>query len=335
MSETEQKPHAVKGDRQLSPEQRRKRKGHILTHGWSSMTRGIAEAAVIKGEDLFFLTEPDGSVPIEEGHGFGLYYHDCRFLNGYELRIDGVRPDKLASTAAHGFLAVIELTNPDLQGPGGRVIKKETVGIKWTRVIDNTELVLRDLIAFRNYGIDPVELPFSLAFRAEFEDIFAVRGVLPQEQGKLCPPHWKDGCLRLVYDGAGGVCRSLSVHFSPKPHQTDGTTAYFRIDLKSEEGAQVAASLAVAGSRSPDKVRPQVRDRADFQRLTRAMEDAAGKWLSERTEVQSDNMFLNRILARSLRDLYMLKSRLKRWQYFAAGVPWFVTLFGQHGLANQ
>ena len=305
----------MKGRDQMSPEGQQKRKQHVLTQGRSSMTRGIAEAAVIKGEDLFFLSEPDGRVPIEDGHGFGLYYHDCRFLSGYELKIDGARPEKLVSTAAHGFMAVIELTNPDLQEPGGQVIKKETVGIKWTRVIDNAEPALRDSVAFRNYGIDPVELPCSLTFRSEFEDIFAVRGMLPQEKGKLRPPHWEDGCLCLVYDGADGVYRSLSVHFSPKPQQPG-----------------LLVSLAVAESQSSDGVRPQLRGCPDFQRLTRAMEDTTEKWLNGRTVVHSDNMFLNRILDRSLRDLYMLKSRLKSWEYFAAGVPWFVTLFGRDSL---
>src|SRR5919199_144268 len=130
MSETSQTTQAAKGDHQMSPEERQKRKDHMLTHGRSSMTRSIAEAVVIKGEDLFFLTEPDGSVPIEGGHGFGLYYHDCRFLNGYEMKMNGARPDKLVSTAAPGFMMVIELTNPDLQESDGRVIKKETIGMK-------------------------------------------------------------------------------------------------------------------------------------------------------------------------------------------------------------
>ena len=332
MSEISQTTQAAKGDHQMSPEERQKRKDHMLTHGRSSMTRSIAEAVVIKGEDLFFLTEPDGSVPIEGGHGFGLYYHDCRFLNGYEMKINGARPDKLVSTAAHGFMMVIELTNPDLQESDGRVIKKETIGMKWTRLLDSTGPALVDSIAFRNFGIDPVELPFSLTFRGEFEDVFAVRGMLPQEKGKLRPPHWEDGSLRLLYDGADGMYRSLSIHFSPKPHRTDGTTAHFRIHLQSEESAQVSVSLAVAESRSLAEARPQKRGRPDVQQLTRSIEESADKWLAERTQVQSDHMFMNRILDRSLRDLYMLKSRLKSWEYFAAGVPWFVTLFGRDSL---
>jgi 5-deoxy-D-glucuronate isomerase len=36
---------------------------------------GIADAVVIKDQDVFFLSKPDGSVPINGQHGYGLYYH--------------------------------------------------------------------------------------------------------------------------------------------------------------------------------------------------------------------------------------------------------------------
>jgi glycogen debranching enzyme len=43
-------------------------------------------------------------------------------------------------------------------------------------------------------------------------------------------------------------------------------------------------------------------------------------------------MLLNRVLDRSLRDLRALRSYLDGKQFFAAGVPWFVTLFGRDSL---
>jgi N-terminal domain of (some) glycogen debranching enzymes len=92
--------HALKGRDQMSPGESQRRKEHVLTQDQSSLTRGIGEAVVIKGGDLCFLTESDGSVPIEDGHGFGLYYHDCRFLDGYAMKIDGARPTELVCTAA-------------------------------------------------------------------------------------------------------------------------------------------------------------------------------------------------------------------------------------------
>src|SRR5690349_9837615 len=59
----------------------------VLTHKKPSQVESIADAVVIKDEDIFFLSAPDGQVPLRGRHGFGLYFHDCRFLDGYELRL--------------------------------------------------------------------------------------------------------------------------------------------------------------------------------------------------------------------------------------------------------
>src|SRR5262245_22910166 len=86
-----------------------------LTPGTVFTTRSIAHAIVIKDGDLFFLSEADGRVPLDSRHGFGLYYHDCRFLSGYDLKLSGRRPEKLVWTAEHGFRAVLGLTNSDIE----------------------------------------------------------------------------------------------------------------------------------------------------------------------------------------------------------------------------
>jgi glycogen debranching enzyme len=332
MSDEEQSTHLGKHRQPIPLEERERRKQHVLTHGQSSMTRGIAGAVVVKREDVFFLTEPDGRVPLDDGHGFGLYYHDCRFLNGYELSIAGTRPDALISTATHGFMAVIELTNPDLEISEGRLIKKETIGIQWTRVIDSATPVLADSLIFQDFGLESIELPMALTFRAEFEDIFAVRGTLPPEKGKLHPPHWKDGILCFIYHGADGMYRSLSIHFTPTPSYTEGTTAQFLLRLKSEERVQLSIWLTLAESQELSNVRPEAHEHRDARSLSRNLRDTSDSWLANHTEVRSDNLFLHRILDRSLHDLHMLKSRLKGYEYFAAGVPWFVTLFGRDSL---
>ena len=40
-----------------------------------------------KDGDVFLVTNQNGNVPMKGPHGFGLYYHDCRFLDGYLLRL--------------------------------------------------------------------------------------------------------------------------------------------------------------------------------------------------------------------------------------------------------
>jgi glycogen debranching enzyme len=48
--------------------------------------------------------------------------------------------------------------------------------------------------------------------------------------------------------------------------------------------------------------------------------------------VESDDQLFNRILRRSLDDLELLHSELDGHSYYAAGVPWFATLFGRDSI---
>ncbi len=48
----------------------------------ASITRSIADAVTLKEGDIFLLSERGGLIPLGGPHGLGLYYHDCRYLNG-------------------------------------------------------------------------------------------------------------------------------------------------------------------------------------------------------------------------------------------------------------
>ena len=63
-----------------------------------------------------------------------------------------------------------------------------------------------------------------------------------------------------------------------------------------------------------------------------ARRSSAQTWLAERTSVETDDELFNRVLRRSLLDIRMLHSRLDSHGYYAAGVPWYATLFGRDSL---
>ena len=165
----------------LSTGQQHERKDLVLTKGTPSIVRSIADAVIIKDDDLFCVTEPDGNVPMDRGHGCGLYYHDCRYLNGYQIKLAGVSPNSLVASAEQGHTAIYELTNPDIKTQNGKLIKKEQIGIKWVRLVDGEKLVLHDLISIQNYGPDPCAFPLTLQFRAEFEGCFCRQRSAPEE----------------------------------------------------------------------------------------------------------------------------------------------------------
>ena len=131
-----------------------------------SLIRSIASAVVIKDEDLCFLSEHDGRVPLGVPHGVGLYYHDCRFLNGYELHLADGRPETLVAAAPHGYKAQLVLTNPDMRLADGRLFQKEDLAIEWERIIDSGSVALRDQITLLNFSMAPGDAAAFSALRS-------------------------------------------------------------------------------------------------------------------------------------------------------------------------
>ncbi|HJU21428.1 MAG TPA: glycogen debranching N-terminal domain-containing protein, partial [Casimicrobiaceae bacterium] len=312
--------------------------GHrrIVQHGRSSTTSSIAQALVIKNDEMFFLCETNGDVCFDASNGLGLYYHDCRYLNGYELRIADAPTDRLASIAAEGSSATLVLTNRDLKTAGEDLLEKESVGIRWERTLDAAECALHDTIAFENFRVKAIRLPVTIRLRSRFEPLFVVRGAPQKKRGKLEAPRWDRETLRFAYEGADNVRRSLSVVFEPNPHHADDSTASFDLSIEPHTSATIRVSLRVEESpvRQARPARPHKAPARDehIQHARQAQDKAADAWVANATQLHSDSRRLNRVVARSLRDLHLLRTTLRGSRYFAAGVPWYVTLFGRDAI---
>jgi glycogen debranching enzyme len=316
--------------------ERQERKRRVLTHGTSSITPSISAALVAKNEDLFFLCERDGRVPLQGTHGLGLYYHDCRFLDGYEMAVGNARPGELVATAARDHMMRIELTNPDIHAPNGGLVPKESIGITWERVVDGSHLILHDRISFENYGREDAEFPVSLSLRSQFQDIFIVRGMLGKKIGKAEPPAWREGALQLVYLGEDSLYRSTTAYFEPTPPDSRDGTATFTVRLKPREAWVLDVFIEVRESaRRSDVVRLTRPRHPDRDGILESLQDEEKRWFSRHTRVASDSLVLRRLVKRSLRDLGMLRTCLGGDHFFAAGVPWFTTLFGRDSVITS
>ena len=211
---------------------------------------------------------------------------------------------------------------------------KSSSGITWEHKIDSDQRALYDLLTLENYELELIELPLTLTFQAAFEDVFSIRGLLPARLGQLRPPQWKDGTLSMVYDGADGHYRSVSISFSPPPDSTDGTTAHFRVRFGPDAQAQILVALHVAESPDRADVQPKRHAQPDIKAVQAYVQASSSTWLDYQTEVRSDNPMLNQIMSRSLRDLRVLRGSIDKHEFFSAGVPWFATLFGRDSLIS-
>jgi glycogen debranching enzyme len=320
-------------------EQRHERKERVLTQGTASIVRSISDAVVAKDGEPFFLCPPDGQVPCSDGHGYGLYHHDCRFLGGYELAIAESRPSSLAATAAAGTKLVLELTNAEIRTGNDRLIRKEQLGITWTRQVDRSLPGLRETIEIRNYGRGAVSFPLDLRFASAFEDVFQIRGLLSQHVGREHAPGWDGERLTFRYDGADGIVRSLVLTFDPKPerHMDAGCGFDVRITGRGATTISVTAMVgeeAVAGA-APIERRESPSESAEKGHAADQRNRTADQWIGGGAwdlSLRTSSLTMSGALSRSLDDLQILRSRLDGHRYYEAGIPWFATLFGRDSL---
>lgn len=296
----------------------------------SEVPHSIAQAVIIKDEDLFFVTDPDGELPLDNRDGFGLYYHDCRFLDGYQLRVGGQKLNTLIASAELGYMAKFELTNPDIALKNA-ILPKQSLGVGWERIIDAETLSLRDVFCFINYSPESIDVPLEFAFSAQFDDVFEVRGMKPKRVGKAAPPKWRGSALTFSYNGAAGVQRTVQLEFSERARHLKGSEAMLRLKLKPGErhDLSVAISVAELGEQQNPK-RSGVLNHS--QNLASALQRNADDWLGQYTKVESDSDLLNTVVNRSIRDLRVLRSNLHKQEFFSAGLPWYGTLFGRDSI---
>ncbi len=299
----------------------------VLRRERPSVRPRFVQPVVLKQAALFLLCTDTGDVLADSDQG--LYFHDMRYLSGLSLTLSGASPVSLLASANQGHEGVFELTNPDLHDPSGRVaVRKETLGIRREKSLGNQ---YRETIIVSNFVPDPCRLDLQLHFEADFADMFAVRGVHPGKRGEHQRPRWDGNRLLLAYEGADGHDRRLSLTPDPAPDEHNGGDLAYHLELKGREQWRLTLDCHLEDRKGgPLESKPRSAEGAGHHDRARARTGALGHG----TRVQSDNPLFNDILARSFLDLQMLRMQQKGQAFFAAGVPWYVALFGRDSLVT-
>ena len=291
------------------------------------LTDLASKTLAVKDAETFLYSDLQGDLDRGGDIGLGLYSHDTRFLSHFRLTMNGRDLVLLSSSAERGYMAHVDLTNPDLFEDEVLCAPQQTINVRRARAIKGS---LFERVRIKNYNPFPVTLEVELAFGADFADIFEIRGMSERRPGGT-PPAVDGSEIRFVHEGRDGVRRATAIRFGLEPDgiEVDGgiATALFRLHLEPHQTRLVAVTI------EPDTGgRPHSENAPDFDHAVHELRRSYEEWERESTRIVTDNELFNELLDRSLRDLRALYTRVNGNGVLAAGIPWYVTIFGRDSL---
>ena len=283
----------------------------------------------VKEGETFLCSDDVGDIDDRREHGHGLYHRDTRFLSHFRMRLSGREPILLSSSAERGYMAHFDLTNPELFLNGDVQVPQQTLNVRRVRVVSGR---LFERIRVKNYNAHPVNVTMSFSLAADFADIFEVRGLRRPARGHVDPPRAEGGRAQFSYLGADGVARRTLIEFDPAPARLevvgDGVETEFQLELAPHQTRLVTTTVETV----VDDVRAAPVDfEAAVHRLRRSYED----WEHQSTHIFTDNELFNQLLTRGLRDLRALYTQTDGGGILAAGIPWYVAVFGRDALLTS
>jgi glycogen debranching enzyme len=277
----------------------------------------------------FVLSEPDGCITAYTDQG--MYSHDTRYVSNYEMFADGERWVLQNSGAIAYYASRAYLTNPRLITEYGD-IDPGTISVIFSRAVHDG---IHEDLDIHNYSLKRVRFSFEISLRTDFADIFEVKAKRVLRKGNVTT-QWNQEMSELIstYEH-DGFMRSLTtrvIHSGSAANFNNGRIS-FLVDLAPRvswhsccqhlinppAGSQRKSHQCVDVLRNPDsEIEAQL---TDWRRVT--------------TSVTSSNEDVYRLFRQSVEDMAALRlpPREMEAQFIpAAGVPWFVAVFGRDSL---
>jgi glycogen debranching enzyme len=280
----------------------------------------------INRDDRVVICEPDGRIDAAADEGF--FTRDTRFVSGYDVRINGKSPVLLNSSAIRSFSSRFEYTNEALLDADGQ-IPSHTLALHLDRTISGGVHEDYDLV---NHGRRAVHLTIEIRIESDFADIFDVKAHRLVRRGATNTRWYRSRReLRTVYTHRD-FRRELVVEIdradSP-PQSANGRIVFVATIPPKGSWHTCLRWLPITGAsrRRPSTLGCNARldppprlggGRLPMVRITTANETVRRAW------------------DRAVDDMDALRLEdptFERGVYVAAaGVPWFMTLFGRDSL---
>jgi glycogen debranching enzyme len=269
--------------------------------------------------NTFVVSDSRGDIDATSDDPTGLFSYDTRFLSTWTLTIDGKRLNILSTDDLEYYETRFFLV------PGtGTVYVDAKQSVIRTRTVCGG---LREQLRVINHDEEPADVAIRLEVAADFADLFEVKDSLAKK-GKYYT-RVDDGRLLLGYERE--MFRRETLISSTEPARVDehGLTFDLRIGPHTEWTTELHAAPAMPGAAGRELMPGQKSGRP------RSMRDDLEKWVARAPRLECDWDSLKTTYRRSLVDLAALRfSPIIAGGHSlpAAGLPWFMTMFGRDSI---
>ena len=258
----------------------------------------------------------------------GFYAHDTRFLSILRMTIDGKPPLLLSSSKVEYFSAAFYLRNPLSDG-----LPPDTLSIARRRFVGEG---MQERIVIRNEGTEPVSFSLGLEIGCDFADIMSVKEhdfALgdPLNAPPLPPPvepRYDEENNQFVLVDPEGEART-QVLLSQRG-KLNGSGIEYEVALEPKHTWDL--QLDVVPLVNTTELAPLLVERRFGDELVH-VRDALAAWQLRVPQLRSSWDDLARSFSQSVADLASLRMRSEadpgRGRLPAAGMPWFMTVFGR------
>ncbi len=277
--------------------------------------------AVLEGR-TFMYSDSVGDVP--RGSIGGLVHADTRFLSRWALTIDGAPFLVLRAGIVDYYSAEFVLTNPRLEG-----LEANSVGLRRLRFVGNG---LHERIELESYLREPLRIELHLAVDNDFADLFEIKDRVRDRSQQIVrtPASGRSG-LTFSYVNQGFSAQT-TLEVSAAATRIDDDGLAWTIDLPAR--GTWTCELHVPLTLGPRELQPTHAGFGDV--FGSATDDPTHAWLEDLPQLETDSHLLGEVIGRTARDLVALRIEAEYEDQAimlpAAGLPWFLTLFGRDTL---
>jgi len=283
-----------------------------------------ADIVKILDGNTFVVSDPRGDIEASLTDPTGLFSFDTRFLSTWVLTVNGQRLNALSVDDLQYFEARFFLV------PGtGTVYVDAKLSVIRQRAVGNG---FHEELTILNHATEPVELTVRIDADSDFADLFEVKDAL-KKKGTYSTRIDEDG-LHLVYERETFVRMTNIAASAPATIDEKGLT--FVVTLEPHGSWTTDLDVVTAAGSGGRFVRPKYRrgERRALPNMGRSLEG----WLEEAPHLECDDDRLRATYRRSLVDLAALRfSPLIAGgrSLPAAGLPWFMTMFGRDSILTS